>query len=135
MRKSRRPPVFKTRWFDRFARRAGIEDSDLCRAISRARAGLIDADLGGGVIKQRIARPREGKSGGYRSIVLFRSGDQAFFVYGFAKSERANIKRDELRGFRALAAEMLAYDRFALNSALEGGALIEVTCDGKDLPK
>ena len=62
--------VFKTKWFARFARRQGLEDAELCAAVARAEKGLIDADLGGGVIKQRIARPNEGRSGGFRSIVL-----------------------------------------------------------------
>ena len=93
--------VFKTKWFVRFARKRDITDADLCVAITRATQGLIDADLGGGVMKQRIARPNEGRSGGFRSIVLFRSGDRAFFVYGFSKSAQDNIRTDELKGFKA----------------------------------
>jgi hypothetical protein len=73
--------IFKTRWFARFARQQEIDDRSLCDAVARAERGLIDADLGGGVIKQRLARPNEGKSGGFRSIVLFRSGENAFFVF------------------------------------------------------
>ena len=95
--------IFKNKWFVRFARRESIEDTDLCEAIKNVEKGLIDADLGGGVLKQRTARANEGKSGGYRSIILFRSGNSAFFVYGFAKSKRDNITKDELTGFRALA--------------------------------
>lgn len=110
----------------RFARQQGIGDGALRDAIRRAEKGQIDADLGGGVIKQRIARPKEGKSGGYRSIVLFRSGEQAFFVYGFAKSERDSIRRDELKAFKSLASEMLGYDEAALKKALESGAVVEV---------
>lgn len=72
--------IFKTKWFVRFAQQNGIKDTVLCEAIANAEKGLIAADLGGGVIKQRIARPKEGKSGGYRSIILFRSGDRAIFV-------------------------------------------------------
>jgi hypothetical protein len=94
----------------RFARRERIAHADLREAVRRAERGLFDADLGGGVIKQRIARPHEGKRGGVRSIILFRKGDRAFFVYGFAKSARATIRPDELLGFKRLAAEMLSYD-------------------------
>lgn len=72
-------------------------------AVARANKGLIDADLGGSVIKQRIARRNEGKSDGFRSIILFRSGDNAFFVYGFPKNNRSNLREDELKGFRKLA--------------------------------
>lgn len=110
----------------RFARQQGIGDGALRDAIGRAERGQIDAELGGDVIKQRIARPKEGKSGGYRSIVLFRSGDRAFFVYGFPKNARDNIRRDELKAFKALAGEMLSYDDAALKKAVASGAVVEV---------
>ena len=125
--------IFVTRWFVRFARRERIAHADLCEAVRRAERGLLDADLGGGVIKQRIARAHEGKSGGFRSIVLFRKGDRAFFVYGFAKSARATIRPDALLGFKRLAAEMLRYDDAALAKAVAGGALVEVSSDEQDL--
>src|SRR6266436_7057973 len=82
--------IFKSRWFERFARKEGIADAALRDAVSRAEKGQIDADLGGGVIKQRIARPGQGRSKGYRTIILFRHRARAFFVYGFAKNQRAN---------------------------------------------
>lgn len=122
--------IFKTKWFVRFAQQNGIKDTVLCEAIANAEKGLIAADLGGGVIKQRIARPKEGKSGGYRSIILFRFGDRAIFVYGFPKSARGNIREDELTGFRTLANEMFGYDTVALAKALKSGAIVEVECDG-----
>ena len=123
--------IFKNKWFSRFARKKGIVDTDLCAAISNVEKGLIEADLGSGVVKQRIARAQEGKSGGYRSIILFRSGDKAFFVYGFAKSKRGNINQDELAGFKALADEMLGYDDATLARSLKSGAIIEVKCGEK----
>ena len=127
--------IFKTKWFVRFARKQGIGDADLRAAVDRALSGLIDADLGGGVIKQRIARPSEGKSGGFRSIVLLRAGEKAFFVYGFSKSARGNVRQDELQGFRQLADAMLNYDDATLAKALESGALQEVRTDEQDLSK
>lgn len=122
--------VFKTKPFVRFAAHEGIADAELCEAIRRAEQGLIDADLGGGVIKQRLARKGQGKSGGFRSIVLFRRGEKAFFVYGFAKSDRDNIRRDELKAFRRLADEMLAYDDKALRAATKNGTIMEIRCHG-----
>jgi hypothetical protein len=98
----------------------------LWRAVERAERGNVDANLGGGVIKQRVARPNEGRSGGFRTLIVFRSGDAAFFVYGFPKSARDNIRPDELQGFRDLAEEMLRYDCNAVARALGTGALIEV---------
>ncbi len=87
--------IFKSRWFQRFARKEGIADAVLREAVARAENRQIDADLGGEVIKPRIARPGQGRSKGYRTVILFRRGSKAFFVYGFAKSQRANIDDDE----------------------------------------
>jgi len=122
--------VFKTKPFARFARQEGIADAALCEAVRRAEAGLIDADLGGGVIKQRLARPGRGKAGGFRSVVLLRRGVVAFFVYGFAKSDRDNIRQDELRAFRKLAGEMLALDDEAVAAATRNGTITEVAYHG-----
>ena len=121
--------TFKTKAFARFANREGLEDGALCDAVRRARKGLIDADLGGGVIKQCIARKGGGRSGGLRTIMLFRRGELAFFVYGFAKSDRDNVRRDELATFRLLADEYLSLDQAGLAAAQRVGAIIEVKCD------
>ena len=122
--------VFKNKPFARFARKAGLDDEVLRQAIDAAERGLVDADLGGGVIKQRVARQGGGKSGGFRTIVLFRHGERAFFVHGFAKSDLGNIRADELAAFRMLASHLLAYDDAALAAAVEAGALMEITSDG-----
>ena len=122
--------AFKAKPFARFADREGIEDAALRDAVRRAGRGLIDADLGGGVIKQRIARRGRGRSGGFRAIVLFRRGEIAFFVYGFAKNDRENLHRDERKAFRLLAGEMLELDEAGLEAALANGTIIEVGGDG-----
>lgn len=122
--------VFKTKPFARFSSHEGIDDEQLCEAVHRAEAGLIDADLGGGVIKVRLARPGQGKSGGFRSIVLFRRGARAFFVYGFAKNRRGNISRNELTAFRALANELLVLNKKALLAAIRNRTITEITCHG-----
>jgi hypothetical protein len=122
--------VFKTKPFARFAAEEGIADAALRDAIRRAEAGLVDADLGGGVIKQRLARPGQGKSGGFRSIVLFRRQATAFFVYGFAKNDRDNIGRQELKAFRLLAAEMLALNDQELQMAIKNGTIVEIAENG-----
>ena len=119
--------VFKTKSFNRFARKETLEDAALFRAAVDAAAGHIDADLGGGVIKQRVARKGGGKSGGFRTILLFRSGSHVFFVFGFAKSERPNISKDELTAFRKLADTLLILRPEQLETAVEAGELIEVT--------
>jgi hypothetical protein len=79
--------IYKSAWFAKFARKEKIDDSALCDAIHRAEKGLIDADLGSGLLKQRVARGGAGKSGGYRTLIVFRSGERAIFAFGFAKSD------------------------------------------------
>ena len=118
--------IFKNAWFKRFARRERIGDATLTKAIARAAKGAVDADLGGNVIKQRIARPGRGKSGGYRTIIVFRQGDKAFFVYGFAKKELDNISRDELKVFKQAAKELLALSDVQIEKLIEIGGLTEV---------
>jgi hypothetical protein len=121
--------IFKNKAFVRFARKSRIADADLCKAVKDAASGLIDADLGGGVIKQRIARKGGGKSGGFRTIILFRVGARSFFVHGFAKNEKDNIDDDELAAFKLLAAQMQSYSDAALAKAIENGTLTEVMCN------
>ena len=123
--------TFKTKPFARFAIREGIADEALCDAVERVGRGLVDADLGGGVIKQRIARRGQGRSGGFRVIVLFRRGQRAFFVHGFAKSDRENLRRKELGALRALADEVLGLDHPGLEAMLANGTISEVSCDGQ----
>jgi hypothetical protein len=118
--------IFKSRWFQRYAGKEGIADAALREAVARAEKGQIDADLGGGVIKQRIARPGQGKSKGYRTIIFFRCGAKAFFVYGFAKSQRANINDDEERQFKEAAKHVLALTQKQLTELLMRGDFVEV---------
>jgi len=125
--------IFKNKPFDRFARKVALSDKSLCQAVHDAERGLLAADLGGGVIKQRVARSGGGKSGGFRTLILFRAGSRAFFVHGFAKNDRDNIDDDELAALRRLAAILLAYDDAALSQALANKTLTEVTCDEERL--
>jgi hypothetical protein len=118
--------IFKSRWFQRFARKEGIADAVLREAVARAENGQIDADLGGEVIKQRIARPGQGRSKGYRTIIFFRRGAKAFLVYGFAKSQRANITDDEQAQFKKAAKHVLALTEKQLAELLKRGDFMEV---------
>jgi hypothetical protein len=121
-----KPRVFKTKWFHRFARKQRIADAALLEAVARAEKGQIDADLGGGVIKQRVARPGQGKSGGYRTIILFRQGERAVFMYGFAKSERENIRDDEEKEFKEAAKHVLALTEKQIAALVREGDFVEV---------
>ena len=122
--------TFKTKPCARFAHRERIADEALRDAVERASRGLVDADLGGGVIKQRIARRGQGRSGGFRMIVVFRRGERAFFVHGFAKSDRDNLRRKELGALRVLADELLGLDGPRLEAMLANRTISEVNCDG-----
>lgn len=125
--------VFRTAWFTKFARKEKIGDQALCDAVARAEKGLIDADLGGGLLKQRVARPGAGKSGGYRTLILFRAGTRAVFAYGFAKSDKANLESNEEMVFKKAAKLVLAFSYEQIGAEIESGRLTEVSCDGQDL--
>jgi len=101
-------------------------DASLVEAVVRAEKGQVDADLGGGLIKQRIARPGRGKSGGYRTIIFFRHGERAVFAYGFAKSERANIDADEEKQFKEAARHMLRVTEKQIEELVKSGDFVEV---------
>jgi len=121
--------VFKTRSFARFAKCERIRDRGLRDAIERAELGLIDADLGGGLIKQRIARAGQGRSGGYRTIIAYRVRNRAVFLYAFAKSERENIAREELISWRGVADYWISANAKRICKGLEDGAILEVEHD------
>jgi hypothetical protein len=118
--------IFKSRWFQHFARKERITDAALREAVARAERGQMDAYLGGGVIKQRIARPGQGKAGGYRTIIFFRRGEKAFFEYGFAKSRRSNINDSEEARFKEAARFVLSLTEKQLEELLESGDFVEV---------
>ena len=118
--------LFKTKWFMRYARQEKLEDHSLCDAIERAERGLVDADLGGGIIKQRVARTGQGRSGGYRLLIAYRSSKRAVFLYGFAKSEQDNIDADELETLKEIGAAWLDAKKERLDYAIREGILGEV---------
>lgn len=127
--------VFKNAWFDRFARKQGLSDKALWEAVEHAERGLIDADLGACVIKQRVARPGHGKSGGFRTIILYRAAERAFFVYGFAKSDRSNLSRDEETQFRKAAGHVLGLSDEQLAALIGKGQFSEVHDHGEKIPQ
>jgi hypothetical protein len=118
--------VFKNKWFTKFARKQKIGDDVLLEAILRADLGLVDAELGGGLIKLRIGRLNEGKSGGFRTLLFFRKSHRGFFVYGFAKNERENISNEELAALKMAAGRILGLSNFELQAECEAGAWIEL---------
>ncbi len=124
--------IYKTRWFDRWARKQELSTRALCEAVREMQAGLYEADLGGGLLKKRIARPGQGKSGGYRTLVATNKGGKWFFVFGFPKNVRSNIDKDEEDSLKKLASHLLSLSPPALVTAQRAGELMEVNCDAQD---
>lgn len=121
--------IFKTKWTHRWAAKEGLIDASLRAAVDEMRRGLVDADLGGCVYKKRVALPGKGKSGSVRTLLAFKQGHHVFFVYGFAKSARANISDAELKALRRLGDELLSYADTRIDTALGAKELIEVVTD------
>jgi hypothetical protein len=118
--------VHVTKEFGRFTRKAGLADAELLQAAQDVAAGHHDAHLGGGVFEQRVAREGGGKSGGFRTISLFRVGSHRFFARGFAKSDKANVSAKELKALKQLADVLLGFSDAQLEAAQAAGELIEV---------
>ena len=127
--------IFKNAWFVRFARAQNISDEALREAVLQAESGQVDAYLGGGVIKQRLPRPGQGKSKGYRTIILIREGHRAFFVYGFSKSDRDNIRKNEEEQFKKMAKHVLELSEAQLNILIANGQLEEVESNDEKVSK
>jgi hypothetical protein len=127
--------VFKTRTFHRFCLKSGVSDANLCDAIARLLRGQVDAELGSGLVKQRIARPNEGRSGGFRSVIVYLKGRSATFAFGFAKNERANISVTELASFKLFAETLQRFRQADWDRAVLLNELIEVKCDDEEKAK
>jgi len=123
--------IYKTKVFDRWANEQGLTDQSLCQAVKEMSSGLIDADLGGGLYKKRVARTGQGKSGGFRTLVATNRGDRWIFVFGFAKNERDNINKKEQESLKVLANQLLALPKQDLLRMQSKFKLIEVNCHDK----
>lgn len=124
--------VFKTRYFSRWMRKTELTDEVLCTAVGEMVQGLIDADLGGGVVKKRVGLAGRGKRGGARTLVATNKGRLWFFVFGFEKNDRANIRTEEKEALQAIALDLLSRSRKELDAAVEDGSLQEICHDHKD---
>lgn len=120
------PRIFRTAEFTRIASKLGIVDAMLIAAINRVEQGLIDADLGGGVLKLRIARPGGGRRGGFRTIVACSIGEKSFFVFAYGKNDMGNMSPKEVIRLRRLADVLLGLSDVEIARALEARELTEV---------
>ena len=121
--------VFKTRYFSRWFRKIGLSDVALCHVVKEMEQGLIDANLGRGVVKKRLALPGRGKRGGARTLVATNKDDRWFFLFGFEKNERANITTEELEGLREITRQLLGMTSDQLDEAVRDGSLQEICHD------
>lgn len=111
--------VFKTKWFSRFARKERLSDAKLVAAVREVEHGLQDGDLGGHLVKKRMARAGAGKRGGYRTILVYRRGNRVVFLYGFAKNEKDNLSPVELQEYQKAAQLYLRLSEADIGKALE----------------
>lgn len=121
--------IYKSKGFNKLTRKEKIDDETIRTAIEEMESGLIDADLGGHVYKKRIARKGQGKSGGYRTIVIFKKGERAFVAYGFPKNERANITEAEKDGFKTLADVLLKLTDKQIQDLVDSGEYFEAIAE------
>lgn len=118
--------VFKNKMFFKWAKSEGLTNLILLKAVKEINQGLIDANLGGNLIKKRIARKGEGKRSGFRTMVVFQKDHRTVFVYGFAKNQRNNITEQEEIALKKLAQSLLDAEDSELKDMITSGDLYEV---------
>jgi hypothetical protein len=118
--------IFKTKDFNKWAKKAGLGDKSLSSAVSEIESGLVDANLGGNLYKKRVAAAGRGKSGSCRTLLAYKKGKTVFFVYGFEKNERDNINAKEEKALKDLAKLYFGLSTATIKKAVNIGELIEV---------
>ncbi len=116
----------KTKWFNKWAKKNKLSSSSLCEAIQNVEDGLSVADLGANLFKVRVAREGSGKSGGFRTLLVYRENDRAVFLYGFAKNEQDNISGSELKMFKKFGTDLLSMNEPTIFKAIEDGELFSL---------
>lgn len=124
--KKDRNRIFKYRTFSQWAKKEGVSDSTLKKAINEVENGLFDANLGNGLYKQRVAKKGQGKRGGYRMILAYEGNNRSIFMYGYAKNDQVNIDDNEAKIYKKLASYFLAMTDDALETLIKNGELFEV---------
>lgn len=124
--------VFKTRHFSRWMRKTELTDPVLCAAVVEMTQGLVDADLGSGVVKKRVGLAGRGKRSGARMLIATNRQSRWFFIFGFEKNDRASIADDELEALQDIATQLLARTSLQLDKAVEDSSLQEICHETKD---
>lgn len=122
--------IYKTKWFDKWASKNGLSDTELRVAVEELENDLFDANLGGDVYKKRVGIHNQGKRGGARTLIAFKKDGHVFFMFGFAKNKQANIKTKELKALKLLAKQFLDFSERNLVTAIDAGELVKVSNDG-----
>ena len=118
----------KTKWFKKWAKKK-LTDSELLDAIEDLEDEKSTSNLGHNLYKVRIAKKNSGKSGGYRTIVVYKSNDMAIFIYGFGKKEKGNILKSELEYLKKYADDLINLNRKELKSELSKKELFNLEND------
>lgn len=120
--------MFKNKWFQRWARKEKVSDADLHEAAREVVEGMVEADLGGGLFKKRLARDGSGKSGGYRLLIGYKKPnlERIVFIFAFAKNERENIKKNEKLVLQKVAEKFFFASEDQIKALLELGEAWEV---------
>ena len=121
--------IFKYRLFEKWAKKHGVSDDDLKKAVIEIESGLYDANLGGNVYKKRVGRLGEGKRGAYRTILLMKKDDKIIFAHGFSKGEKDNITKNELEDFKMMAQTFLNLSQTQIDTLINNKNLIELSHD------
>ncbi|MCB0318866.1 MAG: type II toxin-antitoxin system RelE/ParE family toxin [Bdellovibrionales bacterium] len=121
--------IFKLKAFGRWMLSNSIEDRILLRAVEEIESGLVDADLGGGIVKKRIPALGRGKSGGARTILAFKTNMNVFFIYGFMKNELENIDKLELQYLKKYADYLFSLNELDLIKLIDLDSVLEVSSD------
>jgi len=118
--------IFKVRAFARWAKSNRVTDSALRKTVAEVQKGLVDANLGGGIYKKRIAVSNRGKRGGARTLIGFKTDQHTFFLFGFLKSEQENIDQKELKALKQLADVLFELRGEQIEQLVSNGDLFEV---------
>ncbi len=127
--------VFKDYEFHCWAKDEGLTDTRLCRAAFEIENGLVDARLGGFLLKKRVGAEGRGKRGGYRTIVAHRQGDRLVFLHGFDKHDKDNITPREKQALHKLGDHYMTFRDADMSKLVQDGSIIEVICHEQDSPK
>jgi hypothetical protein len=115
--------AFESRWFKRWSKKNGLKKADLLDALERMINGSGVVNLGGNIYKIRVAKNGQGRSGGFRTILIFKKGKRSLFIYGFEKNDQDNIDKGTLADYKKFAVTFLNYTDDDINRLVNNGTI------------